>query len=143
MILTRRAIGFAVLAYFSALVIGILLYAVLGFDPTGSNKLPVWAIVASIVSSVVFAAVFTYLYFTFKNPGLKVSREAGFKFGLAMVVVGFALDMLFFLPLIITSGSVNLLLDYYGNPLFYLALIGVVAAASGTGAYLKKKAKKG
>lgn len=139
MLTTKRALVFALLAYISTFIAAIVNSATLGYDPSqlvGSP--PLDYCIAIIISSTVASVVFTYLYFTHKAPKTPKTAKVGFKFGITLVVVGFILDMLLFLPLVISSGNLQLLLDSYSQVYIYLVFVGVLVGSTGVGYWLER-----
>lgn len=125
---------------FIAAIAALVFFIVLGYDPSQLvSDPPLNYCIAIIVASTIASAVASYFYFTFKNPRVKAGVNEGFKFGLTMLVVGIVLDMLFFLPMIISSGNLAQLSNYYGKIYVYFVFAGVLAGSVGVGWWLAKK----
>lgn len=145
MILTKRSFSFIGLAYVVTFLFGIVLSIAFGFDPASNPEQianpPLVFCLATIVISAVVSAIATYYFFTYNKPKIKPTTQFGLKFGVTMVAVGFVLDLILFLPIVFSMGSVELLLAYYGKWYFIVALTSVVAAAAGVGYWLENQRK--
>lgn len=143
MIFTKRSLSFIVLGYIISFIVGIVFSVLTGFDPIQNPEQaanpPLDFCIAIIVASTLTSVAMSYLYFTHKRPKLKPTMQHGLKFGITMVLVGFILDMILFLPMLLSTGDMSMLLSYYAKPYFYIALLGVVAGSAGVGRYLEKK----
>lgn len=140
---TKRQIVFSLLAYFFTFIVGIIFSILFHFDPVNNPEQaanpPLVFCLATIVGSIVISAGIAYLYFTHRKPKLKASVNSGLKLGITMVVVGFILDLIMFLPMVLSLGGPGLLIEYYQKWYFIVALLGVVAGATGMGYWLEQK----
>lgn len=143
MLTTKRALIFAVLSYAVSFVIGIAYSLATGYDPSQTVGAQPLSFCITIVAGSAFSAIVaTYLYFTHKAPKLKADAKHGFKFGITLLVLGTILDAILFLPLVVSMGKIEQVATYYGNVYFYVALLGVVASATGVGYWLGKNPRK-
>lgn len=142
MLTGKRALVFALLAYFSTFIAAIVSSVALGYDPTQLvGTPPLDYCVAIIISSTIASVVFSYLYFTYKAPAVKPSAILGFKFGITLLVLGFILDMLFFLPVVMISGNLQQVFDSYSQVYIFLVFAGVVAGSTLVGYLLERNSK--
>lgn len=143
MLTTKRALAFALLAYIATFIAAIVSSVALRYDLAQiATSPPLDYCIAIIVASTIAALVVTYLYFTYKSPKIKAGAKHGFKFGVTMIVLGLVLDMLFFLPFVISQGNIQQIGDSYGQAYIYLVFVGVLAASTGVGYWLEKNPKK-
>lgn len=134
----KRSILIALAVYFATLVVGGIVSASMGIQMTDVTAIPMNVWIISAVLAAVFSAAGAFWYFKGKNTN--PSTETGFKFGLIMVISGFILDFLMFLPL--ASQGKNPLTElgkYYSQPIFWVTLLLVLAGATGMGMWLQKK----
>ncbi len=137
----KRAAGIGILIYFVTLLIGGIASAALGIKMEDMSAIPMemWMISACIAVALSLGGAYWY----FMGKGLKPSLQAGFQFGVTMVLIGFILDILMFLPLA-TQGKNPLseLGVYYSQPAFWLTLALILAGSSAMGMWLEKKGKR-
>lgn len=118
----KRAVGIGVVTYIVSLVIGMIVMLIMGFDPSQTSVVPSNMLYAIILVSVIVAGVFTLWYFGFKKKVIKPSLKEGALFGVILVIVGFILDLIIFgVTSLLTNSQINLI-DYYSNPVFWVAL---------------------
>lgn len=141
MITTKRALIWAVLTYFGSFVIGMIYSLITGYDPSQSVEQPLSFCLTIIAGSVVMALVGSYFYFTYKNK-IKASLNDGLKFGVTLMIVGFVLDALLFIPYVLSQGKADMIFSYYGKWYFWFALAGVVLVSGAVGHYLAKNPKR-
>ncbi len=134
-IFTKRAIGFAVLAYVASFITGIVTAMVLGVD-LASTDVPNSLWYVGMLMAVIIMKIVTMLYF--KPKKLKPSFQSGLELGIVTVVVGFVLDMLIIIPTYNQGGS-EIISTYYTTPFFWMTLALVAVTPAATGWFLAKK----
>ena len=140
---TKRQIAFSLLAYVVTFLFSIIFSIAFQFDPINNPEQaanpPLLFCLVNIFGSIAISAGVTYLYFTHKKPKIKATLNNGLKLGVTMVLIGFVLDLIMFLPMVLSIGSLNMLVEYYQKWYFIAALLGVVAGATGIGYWLEQK----
>lgn len=140
MIISKRALIFAILAYIATFIAAIVFTVAFGIDPAQlATSPPLNYCVAIIISSTIISIVAAYLYFTYKNPPIKATLKEGFKFGILLIVLGFILDMVFILPMVINSGGLQQMISSYSKLYVYFVFVGALVGTSGVGYWLQKK----
>jgi len=133
----KRAIGISVLAYLASFVVGSVVGVLMGIDFAETQEIPAVMWYVGAVTSVVFSVLFAFWYF--RSPKTTSSAKEGVKFGVVMILTGFALDIAAFLPLLRHEDPFGPILAYYGEPFFWISVLLVLAGATLAG---KLKAKK-
>ena len=138
----KRAIGIGILVYLVTMILGMIVCSILGITPDPSMMEPIppamWLTSAVLAIFLSIAGAFWY----FRGKGLQANTKQGARFGLALVLTGFVLDLLFFLSLSFQNYSpVAAIKNYYGQPPFWLTLILILIGATGVGHYLASKKK--
>ena len=82
-------------AYIASFLLGIVLSVALGYDPTNGGNIPMSLWRATLIVSVLVAAIFALRYF--KSDTTRASFKNGLLFGVVLVVVGFAVDSIILL----------------------------------------------
>lgn len=115
----KRGILSALGLYFVTLIVGIIItiFAQASLDSVQTMSTTYWVI--TIISTVVLTSIASLLYFR------KAKRNAkeGLKLGILYIIVGFILDLIFFIT---QSNGFELILEYYVNPSFYIVILLVV-----------------
>ena len=115
----KRGILSALGLYFVTLIVGIIItiFAQTSLDSIQTMSTTYWVI--TIISTVVLTSIASLLYFR------KAKRNAkeGLKLGILYIIIGFILDLIFFIT---QSNGLELILEYYVNPSFYIVLLLVV-----------------
>lgn len=127
----------SVLAYIASLAVGIAVMVVYGIDLGETQAIPPEMWYAGAITAIIFAALFAAWYF--RSPKVDASAQEGLKFGLVMIVTGFVLDLVSFLPLLTHEDPYDPILEYYSSPFFWVTLVLVVVAAALTGNFLGAK----
>ena len=135
----KRAIWIAAVNYALSFIIGLIPMALIGADPSQMSDLPVGFFVIGVAISVILAICFTSVYF--KDKHTKPSAKQGFYFGLVLLIVGFIFDIIIFILSFLASGSGMEIFSYYANPVFWLAALLVLVAATLVGSIKGKKRK--
>jgi hypothetical protein len=130
----KRALGIAFTLYLVTFVFGILLALLLGIDMTSVQETPLSMWIVSIIMTTVFAGLAAFWYFNKEKAALK----DGFFLGLVFIGFGFFMDLLFFIPMLISGEGFGLLGAYYGNVLFWVSLVLVVVVSSCIGKWKGK-----
>lgn len=139
MILTKRALAFILITYFLTFVVAFIAAVFSGYDPAKAQiSPPISFCLAIIIASAVFSAVATYFFFTYKSPKIKVTAVNGLKFGITMIVVGFILDLVLFLPYIFFQG-ISEAATQYKEWYVYSTYVAVLLVTTVTAYYLEKK----
>ncbi len=133
----KRAIWVGVVMYILSFIIGIIPFLITGADPTQMSDPPTSFFVIGIIISIILSIIFSLVYF--KGKKIHPSAKEGFYFGLTIIVVGFVLDaIIFFLSSLAVESEMDIL-SYYSNPLFWVALVLVIATTTIIGAMKGKK----
>lgn len=130
----KRAVGLSVLAYLSSFIVATIVAVAFGINLAETQAIPplLWYIGA--FTAILFAFIFVKLYYRSKK--IKPNAKSGLKFGIVMIVTGFALDMVTFLPLFTHEDPLGPILDYYLNPLFWFTLVLILVTTTYTGKHL-------
>ena len=121
----KRAIVISVLLYIATFAVGILVGVILGTDFSGETEITTTHWIISIIFSIILAAIFSFLYF--KGRGVDASGKQGLKLGLFFLLIGIIFDALFLLPYVFSgSGSMDGVLAYYLDPLFYVSVLLII-----------------
>ena len=123
---TKRAILVALALYLTTFIIGIVLTIIAKVSLASPQEIPTTYWVITIVVTVLLTTLASIWYFN--KPGISRNIKEGFKLGITFIIVGLIIDLIFFIPLFITSGA-SLLIEYYSTPSFYITLILVVMSS--------------
>lgn len=138
MLNAKRAVIASFLIYLSSFIAGLLIATVAGINPSESTDVPPLMWYAGALTAVLATAIGSLWYF--QSPKLQPSLKHGLQFGLVAVILGFVMDIVLILPTAGVGGEpLALLIDYYSQPLFWVTLVLVIAAASGVGYWLERK----
>lgn len=136
----KRAIGIGILVYLVTMVVGIIVCSILGIQPDITKPIPMEMWITSAVLAVGLSIGGARWYFMGKNT--KPSLKAGVQFGAMMIVVGFVLDLLFFLSLSFEGHDpVAVMMMYYSQPPFWVTLVLILAGCGAKGWWLEKRKK--
>lgn len=134
----KRAIGISVLIYIVSMVLGMIVCSFLGITPDITQPIPMkmWLITAIISVGLSVGGAFWY----FQNKAIKPSLQTGLQFGGSVVIVGFVLDLLFFLSLS-TQGyePLAVMSTYYRQPPFWITLALILVGSTVVGKYTEKQ----
>lgn len=133
----KRAIGIGLLTYIATFIVGMIAAMTLGLDLTSTDAPPPEMFYISAVAAVVIAALFSVWYFKGKN--VEVNAQQGLKFGVTLIIIGFIMDFLTFIPYVTSGGSYSDLLTYYANPIFLVTLLLILATPAAVGQLLQNK----
>ena len=116
----KRGILIGLVLYFASLIINVILTITskINLGQSQSISTTYWVII--IVTTVILTGLASIWYFNKANRNAK----EGLKLGITFVIVGFIIDLLFFLT---QSGGIQVMKEYYTNLSIYLVLILVVA----------------
>lgn len=124
----KRLLWTGVAAYFSAFVIGIVVAVLMNVDMTNAEIPPIiWY--ASAFVSIIITIPFALLYFRKVRP----STAEGLKLGFGYMVVGFLLDGVMALLGTLGGQDPTAMLDYYRQPMFWIAVALVIGTATAVG----------
>lgn len=136
----KRAIGVGLLTYLTSFILGTIIMFAMGIDPSQTSEIPQSAYIINIIVTIILAGLFTLFYF--RNKKIKRNAKEGFMFGIVLVIIGFILDIII-LAIVSTMTTTQIdLLEYYSNPLFWLALILFVLTTTIVGAMKEKRKKR-
>lgn len=133
----KRAIGIALLTYIATFIVGILAAIVIGIDLTVETTPPPEMIYVAAFAAVVIAGIFSVWYF--KGKSVEVNAKQGLFFGGVMIIIGFIMDIVTFIPYVASGGSYDDILKYYSDPVFWVTLILVLVTPAAVGHILQKK----
>jgi len=134
----KRAIGISVVVYIASLLIGGVVAAMMGIDPTTTTEISPAMWIAGAVAAVVLSALGALWYF--RSAEVATSASEGARFGVTEVVVGFVLDMVVALPAVIADARFfDQVLAYYQQPWFWVTLVLVVLAPVAVGSLRKNQ----
>ena len=134
----KRAVGIGALIYFVTMVIGIIVCSALGLAPDVNQPIPNEMWIASALCGAILSIAGAYWYFQGKS--LRPNLRAGVKFGAAVIMIGFLLDLLFFATLAWSdSNPLTAITSYYGQLPFWGTLVLILAGSGFTGWWLDRK----
>lgn len=118
----KRGILISIALYAATMIVGIILTIIANINPQTPQNIPTIYWIITIITTVLLTCLASIWYFS------KAKRNAkeGFKLGLTFVVVGFALDILFFFT---QDNALEIMKQYYTSISFYLVLALVVVSA--------------
>lgn len=128
----------SVLAYLGSFIVASIVALTAGINLAETQEIPPMLWYTGAVTAIVFAVAFAFWYY--RSPKTKPSVKTGLQFGLVMILTGFALDFITFLPLFTHEDPLGPILDYYLSPFFWVTLILILVATAGVGKYLETKA---
>lgn len=123
----KRGVVVGLALYFITFIVGVLLTIFSKVSLESPQNIPTTYWIITIIVTVLLTSIASIIYF--HKSGTKRSVKEGFKLGITFAIVGFILDMLFFIPAIVSSGT-SLIIQYYSNPSFYITLLLVIASAT-------------
>ena len=133
----KRAIGISLLTYISTFIVGMVAALIMGLDLTSTDAPPPEMFYISAVAAVVIAALFSVWYF--KGKGIEKNAKQGLFFGITLIIIGFIMDIITFIPYVLGGGSYNDLFSYYANPVFLVTLVLILGTPAAIGHFLSKK----
>lgn len=133
----KRAIGIGFLTYIATFAVGIIAALAMGLDMTSTDTPPPEMFYISAIAAVIIASLFSLWYFKGKN--VETNAKQGFIFGIVLILIGFAMDFITFIPYVTSGGSYNDLLAYYSNPIFLITLVLILVTPAVVGHILSKK----
>ena len=133
----KRAIGIGLLTYICTFIVGIIAALGMGLDMTSTDTPPPEMFYISAVAAVIIASLFSVWYFKGKN--VKPSAKQGLYFGVTLIIIGFIMDIVTFIPYVLGGGSYNDLLSYYANPIFLVTLVLILGTPAAIGHILSQK----
>lgn len=134
----KRAIGIGVFVYLVTMLIGMGVGALLGIQPAPGEPIPKEMWMASAVLAIVLSIGAAHWYF--RSKSLVPSFRAGLAFGGVLIVVGFVLDVLFFLLSSFEGHDpFALMFMYYRQPAFWITLVLILFGSGSMGVWLEKK----
>lgn len=132
----KRAICIGVANYALSFLIGIIGLMAMGVNPEQMPELSTSYYVIGIIISVILAGISTLFYFKGK---VKSNAKEGFYFGLVLIAVGFILDMIIFIIMLLAKKAGMDIFAYYAHPMFWLAIVLLLATTTIIGAIKKRK----
>ena len=136
----KRAVLISVALYVMTFVVGVILAIAGRLNFSNPAEIPAYFWIISLVTTVAFTAIASFWYFS--SEGSKRNVKEGLTLGIFFVVIGFVLDILFFLPSLFTGSNFEMLLRYYKEPMFYLTLILVIGTTTFIGSRNNPKLEK-
>ena len=133
----KRAVWVSVVAYLVSLIIGMGVMFLLGINPAETSEIPQDAFLINIIVTIIFAVLFTLLYF--KDRKINANAKEGALFGVVLVIIGFILDVIVFSASSALTGTQQSIADYYANPLFWLAVFLLLITTTLVGTFKRKK----
>lgn len=118
----KRGILISLALYATTMVFGIVLTIITNSNISSNQNLPTIYWIITIATTVLLTCLASIWYFS----KVKKSPMEGFKLGLTFVIVGFVLDLLFFLT---QENAADIMKQYYSSISFYLVLAIVIASA--------------
>ncbi len=123
----KRGILIALALYLVNFIIGVISTILAKIYPSfffQNNPTAYWIITISIPVLLTCMASIGY----FNKNGIKRNIKEGLKLGLVFIVTGFIIDLLFFIPVIISNGTISLI-EFYSRPLYYINLLLIIASS--------------
>ena len=120
----KKIVVFSLIAYALSFLMSMVVMFAMGvdFDTFEVTNMPLslWIVVMSETALITY--IVTKWYFRTRWVIVPSAKE-GFIFGVAVIVIGFVLDFILVLPVVVTQGA-NDILAYYQHPFFvFLVLI--------------------
>lgn len=116
----KRGILIALALYFVTMVIGIVLTIFTKINLESPQSIPTTYWIITIIATVILTSLASLWYF---NKSKRNALE-GLKLGATFVIVGFILDLIFFLT---QDNGTQIIKEYYSNSSFYIVLVLVIA----------------
>ncbi|MFC1656656.1 hypothetical protein ACFL14_01665 [Patescibacteria group bacterium] len=131
----KRAVGIVFVLYVVDHIINIIISKLLGIDLETQNpaNMPLVMWYCSLIILMIMSTLGTAWYLN--APKIVSSIKNGFLFGLTIVVFGFIASTIL---LLISRGGLDILLEYYIQPQFWLAFILALIACTLVG-YIKTR----
>lgn len=134
----KRGILISIALYIATMIVGIILTISANLNLSGQSIPTVYWII-TIATTVLLTCLASIWYFS----KAKRSPTEGLKLGVTFILVGFVLDLIFFLT---QNNAVEIMKQYYSSISFYLVLAIVIASAVFVGSrnqhHQMKKAKE-
>lgn len=124
----KRAILISIALYISTFIIGVVLALAGNVNFTTPGAIPTYYWVVSLITTVGLAGIASVWYFNSQKT--RRNTKEGFLLGIMFIIMGFILDMVFFLPAVFTGTPFLTLLEYYAQPIFYFTLILVICTTT-------------
>lgn len=126
----KKIVVFSLIAYALSFLVSTIVMFSMGIDfetfDVTNMSMSLW--VVAMAATALITYIVTKWYFRTKWVVVPSAKE-GFIFGVAVVVIGFVLDFLLVLPVVITQGA-NDLLAYYQHPFFGLTVLILLGTAT-------------
>jgi len=123
----KRALGLGVLVYVGSFIIGLAACFFVGYDMTAGEPMPDSMYYVGMVAAVVLTYWATRWYLR-GRPSYDIVD--GGMFGLAIIVIGFILDVIIFG--ISMGGDISAMKLYYSDARFWITLIIIALTATMT-----------
>jgi hypothetical protein len=133
----KRAAGIALVAYIATFLIGIITTSLAQVPFSTDAELPTIFFVIQIFAMFGIGVLFTIWYL--RSPSVKTSGISGLHFGFSMIAVGFVLDAVAFVPALVNGLPITQIISLYVNPLFWIAVLILLATSYLTGFALAKR----
>jgi amino acid transporter len=116
--------------YATTFIAGIILTIFAKVNLESSQNIPTTYWIITIVLTTLLTCIASIWYFN--KSGVKRNMKEGFKLGINFIIVGFVLDSLFFIPVLISNG-IPPLIQYYTTSSFYITRLLVIVSATFVG----------
>jgi drug/metabolite transporter (DMT)-like permease len=136
----KRAIGIGVLIYLASMIIGGIVCSMLGIEADMTKPIPTEMWITSAVLAVVLSIAGAYWYF--KDKKLTPNARTGAQFGAAVIVVGFLLDVIFFLSLSFQGFDPLTAMSMYYRQLPFWGTLILILLGSGLVGWKLEKSKR-
>ncbi|MBS3083478.1 hypothetical protein J4423_01600 [Candidatus Pacearchaeota archaeon] len=122
----KRGILIGLALYLITFIVGIVLTVIAQINFESLQNMPTTYWIITIIVTVILTSLTSLWYFS------KAERNIieGLKLGITFAIIGFVLDLLFFIPLFLKSSGTQIILQYYSTPSFYITLALVIATTS-------------
>ena len=122
----KRGIFIGLALYLITFIVGIVLTVIVQIIFDSLQNMPTTYWIITIVVTVILTSLASLWYFN------KAKRNIieGLKLGITFIIIGFVLDLLFFIPLFLKSSGTQIILQYYSTPSFYITLALVIATTA-------------
>ena len=121
----KRAIGIGLVLYAVTFIVGVILTLVGSANFSSPQEIPRIYWLTTIIVTVLLTGLASIWYFKGKN--VKRTVKEGFFLGIAFIVLGFIIDILLFIPALLSQNGLQVVIDYYTEPAFYITLVLVLA----------------
>jgi hypothetical protein len=135
----KRVVLFALATYLLSSIVSMFVALLMGTNLTSFDRIPDHIWYASALATIPIIALLTWRYLRKNKPSL----SHGFHFGVALVLLGFLLDIALVIPTLNITEAPLSALEYYAHPPYWIALASMVTTTSIVGMLMQPSKQKG